>query len=1365
MAKVFRVIGQVAGVVATVAAFVPGGQAIAAIATAVSAVSSISAQVLAKPPAARGQITERIIGANNPLPYLMGRSYSGGVQVHDVGYGGEVNGVDNPYRFLVTVHSCAGPVEQIESTLANFSQVTFSGTAATGYYNDYWWRDTQLGARPEADALAPNFAGAPRWGASYKLSGFCAVGHTFKWSKKGKRFAGGQLPILGEIVRGVKVYDPRLDSTYPGGSGSQRINNEATWAYSRNPALHALTYAYGRYVNGVKVFGVDLGSASIDLSSAVAWANVCDANGWSCDGTIYEPGNKWENLKRICQSGGAQPVLIGGVLRFDYQAPRTALATITRDDLASGPLRDSLGRGWKDRHNTIVPRYRSENHQWEYVQSDAVSVPAFVTEDGEIKRDEIQYDLVTNKDQAAELATYELYQRRELGPINFPLKPHFRSYDPGDCFTLSADLSPNGQPIKVVMRSRSVDVAGGIISCTFETENDTKHVDALGALGTEPTSFTFPTAEELDDTAAINTSAANTIYSDGLTSVEELRPAEAGATVGAVLPPPGAIDPGAGVVGNIRDHLGEIYDPGELLNSSLELTADGQMQYRPLPSLPPVSVGRIELPDLGAASVEAMRRAEDDVDALANALATALDEASRTRETFTDAGFFTDPVTGQVRIHAIEQTAERVSSAEVRLDAAEANINLRATVNYVDQAIASAVLDPSQIADLDAIFVRLTAAELDIDGLNATVTTLATATELSLVEGRVTTAEQAIDALEGTVTTKVDTTTFNALETRVTSAESTLSAIGDTAQIVNTLTSVRLVERDADANAEGALAALVQGDRNQRDQVAAIASARQELRTDISDGLTAEAAARLALQVEVQNNTASLATESLTRATEDAALAAQITALTASTDSDVATLTASIQSEQTARTNADDALAASITSLSAELDDEIGNRAASITAEQQARIDGDALIAAGLAQQVTAGRVVQGEADDLADQLLGALVRGDVNRREINGALAGVRQEITTQIIEDREAVAANLLALVARLSDAESSIVTEQQARVNGDGALAASITSLNTQVGDNTATLVTFGESLDGLEARQGVRLDVNGRITGYVQNNDGAQGNFIVVADNFKVVDPDTGAAFIDADENGLKLQNGRVIMDNGLYIKAVGVGFGTSGQFIEWFGPRPTGGDLALCTEANALAYLKTNGDAYFGGSLSAGVLRNAARSTSIAANASVEIGPFGTNGNPIQVITGFGVQSGFTTDYPATSQGLTDWEAAVTAWGATATGPVGDRSVNASKAIACNVTVRVDRALGTGTPAQWATLTITAGTETLVGTAPTPNDAPGSLTYTRTVNGSITSTDNAGGIQNRLFVATITARTNATIGTIQNQTVSLTATEE
>ena len=384
---------------------------------------------------------------------------------------------------------------------------------------------------------------------------------------------------------------------------------------------------------------------------------------------------------------------------------------------------------------------------------------------------------------------------------------------------------------------------------------------------------------------------------------------------------------------------------------------------------------------------------------------------------------------------------------------------------------------------------------------------------------------------------------------------------------------------------------------------------------------------------------------------------------------------------------------------------------------------------------------------------------------------AAIDSEATTRATAD-SALAGRATALEATVNSGttgnaalQARIAAEETARANGDSALAGQITSLTTTVNSNTATLTTFGESIDGLEARQGVRLDVNGRITGYVQNNDGAQGNFIVVADNFQVVDPDTGVTFIDADEDGLRLRNGRVIMDNGVFLKAVGVGFGTSNQFIEWFGPRPTGGNLALCDEATALAYLKTNGDGYFGGSLSAGVLKNAAQTTSIVDDASVQVGPFGTNGNPIQVITSYSIKSGFTSDYPATTNGLNDWDAAVTAWGATATGTTGNRFVDASKSISCTVNVRVDRGLGSATPSEWATLTVTSGTETLFGVAPTPGDAPGNLIYTRIVSGTITSTDNTGGTDNRTFIATITTRTNAFIGTIERQIVALTATEE
>lgn len=76
-------------------------------------------------------------------------------------------------------------------------------------------------------------------------------------------------------------------------------------------------------------------------------------------------------------------------------------------------------------------------------------------------------------------------------------------------------------------------------------------------------------------------------------------------------------------------------------------------------------------------------------------------------------------------------------------------------------------------------------------------------------------------------------------------------------------------------------------------------------------------------------------------------------------------------------------------------------------------------------------------------------------------------------------------------------------------------------------------------------------------------------------------------------------------------SIGRGFGTTGQFVMWFGPAIA---ESLMSEGNATFYLKTNGSAYFGGSLSAGNLHNSARSSSLGATADIEIGPFGSNGN-------------------------------------------------------------------------------------------------------------------------------------------------------
>tara|TARA_R110000744_G_scaffold147612_8_gene260606 strand:+ start:4418 stop:8032 length:3615 start_codon:yes stop_codon:yes gene_type:complete len=94
-----------------------------------------------------------------------------------------------------------------------------------------------------------------------------------------------------------------------------------------------------------------------------------------------------------------------------------------------------------------------------------------------------------------------------------------------------------------------------------------------------------------------------------------------------------------------------------------------------------------------------------------------------------------------------------------------------------------------------------------------------------------------------------------------------------------------------------------------------------------------------------------------------------------------------------------------------------------------------------------------------------------------------------------------------------------------------------------------------------------------------------------------------------------------------------GFGSSNQFIEWFGVNQLTGsnvNYAALTEANAITYLKSNGDAYFGGTLSAGLLRNAAQATTkinyVNGTEIVRIGPFSTNGNNKTVVVSFSLSA-------------------------------------------------------------------------------------------------------------------------------------------
>jgi len=511
MAKAVKTIGVIAGAVALAAtgvgAFAAAGTALAAtassvatIATVVSGVANIGAQALTKPPPARGSVTQILIDPDAPSPYVMGEGYFAGHIRHDTGYGAKLKKVPNPYRFLAVVYSVGGPVQSISPR--------FDFETIPSWYNGFLYTDTQLGAAPEADALSPQWAGTPGWDSSSKLSGQAAIGFSALFDKDGKRFAGVDLrSSIGSYGQWVKVYDPRKDSTFPGGSGSHRIGDETTYEYSANPALHAGTYAFGRYQSGKRTMGMGLAADAIDWAVIAAWANVCEANGWeNFFGVVYEPGDRWANLKDICFAGGADPVVLGQ-LTFRYRAPTVALDTITEADLTDDDQSVMAMQSFRDRINTGIPKYRSPAHNWEMVDAEPVVNSTFLTEDGEEKRETWPCNFVTDEDQASQLVAYHIWDSRELAPITLVCKPRMRSYRPGECLHL--DLPELGLDTTAIILRRELDPATMKVKLELMGETSAKHAYCLGLTGTAPpTPAIGQTAQERDEIAAGATSSA-----------------------------------------------------------------------------------------------------------------------------------------------------------------------------------------------------------------------------------------------------------------------------------------------------------------------------------------------------------------------------------------------------------------------------------------------------------------------------------------------------------------------------------------------------------------------------------------------------------------------------------------------------------------------------------------------------------------------------------------------------------------------------------------------------------------------------------------------------------------------------------------
>jgi hypothetical protein len=453
--------------------------------------------MLKKPKAASGSPSPVAFKAdpNAYISFVAGGPVAvGGNIVH-----GQTTGAKNKYLVYLTALSHGGPVHSISQQLVDDVGVAYGadqGQGATGTFLNRMWQRTAVGlmagtflaltATGSKDTPGDHGGHPAEWNNTHVGVGIAQS----IWCLEADPAKFPAIPKPTWIVRGGPVYDPRQDSTFPGGVGAQRWNDRNTWSTdgNQNPFLQALTFAIGHVYNGIRVGGVGMPIKGIDRPAFAYAANIADANGWKIAWTWNTGMRKWDVLAAMLQAGGGQPLVRGGMLSCSVEAPRVSLGEITDADIR-GEFSVTGSANVRVRMNTLIPRAKSPDHKWAIMPYGEVTASTYVDEDGGIIRPrEVEYEAVNGgTPQLRQLCAYDLANLREGLTATIPLAAKFLRYRAGDCLTVNAPTTlMNGQ--KVVILKREFDAQARKCLLTVRSETDAKHAWALGQTNVPPPS-------------------------------------------------------------------------------------------------------------------------------------------------------------------------------------------------------------------------------------------------------------------------------------------------------------------------------------------------------------------------------------------------------------------------------------------------------------------------------------------------------------------------------------------------------------------------------------------------------------------------------------------------------------------------------------------------------------------------------------------------------------------------------------------------------------------------------------------------------------------------------------------------------------
>ena len=458
---------------------------------------------------ARGVLVNKA-AANASIPIIYGTRRVGGIITF-----AETSGTDNQYLYMALVLG-EGEIDDITEIYINDRLVTWSADLADNTQVTVNSSDANYYKAPDPDSSAeslitvePHFGSDSQtassllstlssWGSNHRLRGLAYLALRFKWNSD----AFGSLPTINAVVKGKKVYNPNLDSTKTGGSGTHREDTSSTWEYSDNPVYQLLDYLRNTR------FGMGIANSYFD-SNFAEWqtaGDVCDADITPYTGAstidlmdsniVVDTSRKAiENVKEFLK--GCRGILnyTAGAYKILVETTGSATISLTEDNIIGGIQISSKNKN--SRYNRVIVSYINPNKNY---QSDEVQFPpvdetglasadqhaTLLAEDGGILLEgRFDFSMFTNPYQAQEMAEIILRRSRSSLDVSITADGTATDLQIGDIVNIThATPSFSAKPFRVQAMTINAD---STVNLTLS-----EHQDSYYTFGTQQEVATIP---------------------------------------------------------------------------------------------------------------------------------------------------------------------------------------------------------------------------------------------------------------------------------------------------------------------------------------------------------------------------------------------------------------------------------------------------------------------------------------------------------------------------------------------------------------------------------------------------------------------------------------------------------------------------------------------------------------------------------------------------------------------------------------------------------------------------------------------------------------------------------------------------------